>query len=188
MTTKKQAQQARTAARKKLYADVRQLHGEGRADGEIAEQLGLERWKVHQIRSERLGLPLNPGSRHAVVDPQRYVKLHERGLNSSQIAEELGVSPHTVTAWLRRLLGQGWSSSSRQPATPEQVATIERLAGEGYPDDWIAEEVGLTRDTVARYRLKVGIPAPEGWVGTRLAIQHNPKMFALHREFAPKVA
>lgn len=70
--------------------------------------------------------------------------------------------------------------------TTGQEGRILQLAREGVPDAWIAEEMGLSVRCVANYRRGASIPASEGWKLERLFIQHNPRLFDLHLQFAPK--
>lgn len=70
--------------------------------------------------------------------------------------------------------------------TEEQEGRILRLAREGVPDGWIADDMGLSTRCVANYRRRARIPASEGWKVDRLVIQHRPHLFDLHLQFAPK--
>ncbi|KAB1891027.1 hypothetical protein F6W69_10535 [Microbacterium oxydans] len=64
-------------------AQVRELHGKGMLDKEIAEQIGIGRRTVTNIR-DNLGLAPHHG-----VDPDHVLRLHTDGLTDRQIADRI---------------------------------------------------------------------------------------------------
>jgi hypothetical protein len=89
-----------------------------------------------------------------------------------------------VHRWLNHYFGDAWKVE-RPSLSPEARGLIVRLLQAEVPVGWIAETVGFSSDTVRDVRDAEGIPPDVDWKATRIEIQHEPRLFALHLEFAP---
>jgi RNA polymerase sigma factor (sigma-70 family) len=104
---------------------IRRLHGEGKTDAQIAQELGIRRRQVTEARSQILRLPTNPDPNRGpkgrlashtkirrVVNQvygqevlERVKELRGRGLRDWQIAEELDLSEGAVAHIRKQRLG-----------------------------------------------------------------------------------
>lgn len=130
-----------------------------------------------------LAPPLLP--QRVKASPERMVQLSKAGHAPPSIARRLGVSERTVFRWLNRLAGDGWKTM-RPVVSEAQSARALTLLAEGVPAMWVAEEVGIDPRTVRDLRDRAGLPRDEEWKRIRLQIQHDPVLFALHKEFDPR--
>lgn len=70
----------------------------------------------------------------------------------------------------------------------EKLDRMLVLAREGMPTNWIAEDVGLSADTVRKHVCKNPDYRREirGWSSVWPKIRKSSKLMGLHREFAPR--
>lgn len=76
--------------------------------------------------------------------------------------------------------------AARKARLSADYCRVKNLAREGLPTAWIAEDVGLRRETVDRWRKRAGIPYAGDYRVAYMSIRRNPTLLELHREFAPK--
>lgn len=121
---------ARPDQHEQRRARIRELHGEGRTDQQIADELGSSRRSIAVAR-RKLGLPVNAAERRR-TERVRYtprvdhtadvVRLHAEGKTERQIAEAIGSSQTTVNR-IRRGLGL---PVNRAPAWRPDPATLKQ--------------------------------------------------------------
>ncbi|RKN67695.1 hypothetical protein D7252_08910 [Microbacterium sp. CGR2] len=99
------------------------------------------------------------------------------------IAQRTGLSERQVHRWLGRMFGEGWQRMPR--VSPVAKARVLQLSAEQVPPDWIAETVKISRTAVDKIREKAGLNLDQEWKVVRLAIQHDAKLFNLHKQFSP---
>lgn len=101
---------------------VRALHGEGKTDQQIADELGSSRTAIAATR-RKLGLPVNAAERRRTERIRRQpridhtadvVRLHTEGMTERQIAKDIGCSQTTVNR-IRRGLGLPVNRPRRAP-------------------------------------------------------------------------
>lgn len=64
---------------------------------------------------------------------------------------------------------------------------IEQLRTDGVPATWIAEDVGVRRETVIAVQHANPDDTSE-WLSVWPTIRKRPELYALHKLFAPKVS
>lgn len=114
----------------------------------------------------------------------RVKALWEDGVSIPAIAVRVGLSQRQVNRWLNHFFGDDWKPT-RPPVTDTARARIIELLRAEVPVGWVAETVDVSSRTVRDVRDRAGLPKDREWKNTRLQIQHDPALFALHQEFAP---
>lgn len=99
------------------------------------------------------------------------------------IAAEVGLSERTVVRARARMKIQDVNTAPH--LTADQVEQIKRLCADWQPANWVAETVGVSRETVNRHAPPRAGDVEE-WNVAWAAIMRRPALLALHQEFAPK--
>lgn len=148
-----------------IDAEIARLHGKGLTDRLIAEVMGREKAYI-RYRRWLMGLAAHPdpGLRRGSINRDRIFALFDdRGMNATEIAQELGLGFRTVydalrksgrrTAWgTRRAKKRAPVVAGDPPSTDTKAALrqlVEAKPGIGISD--AARELGVTRQTVHRH-------------------------------------
>ena len=138
------------------------LWWDGKTDQQIAETLGIHYKTVRSWRI-RHGLDLNPDQRgpKSKWDHERAMELYRAGFLDKDIAREVGAKPGAVSAWRARMNLPSNRAVAKVSGlkAPVDLDRIRDLCGQGLPDLLIAEELGISRNYVAKIRKRLGLPA-----------------------------
>lgn len=111
-------------------------------------------------------------------------ELWAEGRDHHEIAAAVGRNPQSVTRALTRL----GLRDMRQPLIVDRDRA-QRLAEEGMPATWIAEDIGVSRD--AALRIASAVPNHREnvleWRRAWAGIRHRPALRELHAEITPRI-
>ena len=149
------------------HADtITRMHGEGKFDREIADEIGMTVSWVNRAR-HTLGLPgldRNRGrfrrSRTSLLP--EVIRLHAQGLRDAEVGVELDIT----AAWAGTLRRQAGLPAHVQRAEPKAKkprhsiqADVEKLNAEGLTDAEIANRLNTSTDWIGVVRRRAGLAA-----------------------------
>ncbi|SFD14669.1 Clp protease N-terminal domain-containing protein [Streptomyces aidingensis] len=142
-------------------ADARRRLGELWADPDrsptsIAEELGISRVTVHKWAQEE-GLPPRQAARRADQLDKVAEMWADQERTVRSIAAELGVALPTLRRRVAEL-GLPPRRARRMPKLEQSEARLRALWADGRGIAEIAEELGVTRETVTMWVLRLGLP------------------------------
>ena len=148
---------------------IRQLQGEGFTDAEIAEVVGLRPEGVKSAR-KRLGLK-SEGPRGPKPNEEarrRLLRMLDVGLETRDIAEELGISPDAAATRKSRLLkelaaGHPARGHGGRKFDPTKLDVVAKCSRDGMTDVAIAERLGISPASVSKMRKHLGIAPLEDY-------------------------
>ena len=116
------------AAQQEKRTDIAYVVVETKDDDDLADKM----WDAN----------LRHGVQYTRVQRQTHgLKLHERGLSATEIADRAGVGVNTVYRWTK---------AQREEAKQEREQAVLDLAGEGKTQQDIAGDLGIPQQTVSR--------------------------------------
>ena len=93
------------------------------------------------------------------LDADRALALYRQGKTDAEIADELGMVRQTVARWRQGMKLPSHQKSGTQGNYKLDTSTALALNEEGYSDLFIAKELGVTEQSVIRWRQKNDIPS-----------------------------
>lgn len=151
--------------RKKIPLDVEaicQEYRDGSSVRDIAKKHHVASFTVRQ-RLRGAGVEMRPAHGHSKAPDERLIELHGQGLSLTQIAEETGVTYHTV--WYR-LRGIGVLTLNN-PA-PFDVDEAIRLYGDGMSTYDLSRRYGVGRKLIGQYLRGAGVALRMGGSAPRV--------------------
>jgi len=135
---------------------------DGRNRYRAAEVCGVPVLAWHEFKgteeeARELAKLLNDERRHLTrEDRAEWVrKLRARGLSTRAIADAVGVSDTTVFRELKRGASHEAPPTVESEPLPERLAKIQELKAIGKTDEKVAEELGVSRQTVHRAKCDI---------------------------------
>lgn len=110
-------------------------------------------------------------------------EMTEKGKTGMEIALMIGVSDQTIFRTRRRM---GIDMPTVRHFTEEERDRVRRLRQEGMPASWIAEDLGCSISAIHDI-VHANPDEVLAWRQSWARIRRDPALYALHREFAPKL-
>lgn len=133
---------------------ARELYDQGMTDGQIAQALGIGKGSVWYWRKMN---GLKPVVQER-PEPPRFGELYNRGMTDQQIAETTGQSQRAVQRWRYK---NHLRANRKGPAPNLDLEARRRkmreLYDQGMNDAEIAEALGMSVKTTAKYRRQCGL-------------------------------